>query len=121
MAADAMESEYRVPAGKVDRSIVCHVGSAESGSLKNCELLLRGSKSNKSSDYHTEMNWSVFSDKCESKVFPTMKLTKKKSILVLDRATYHTFLDEEDKRPVTSLNKARLADSIARWEGVTED
>ena len=50
-----------------------------------------------------------------------MKRTKKKFDLVLDRATYGTFLDEEDKRPPTSWNKARLADSIAQWEGIPED
>ena len=67
------------------------------------------------------MNWPVFSDWCESKVFPAMKQTKKKSVLVLDRATYHTSLDEEDKRPAMSWNKARLADSIVRWEGIPDD
>ena len=45
IAADAMESEYRVPAGKIDRSIVCHVRCAESGQLENCLILFRGSKS----------------------------------------------------------------------------
>ena len=67
------------------------------------------------------MNWYVFSDWCELKVFTSMKLIKKKSGLVLVRATYHIFLDEEYKRPATSWNKARLADSVARWEGIPED
>ena len=121
MIADAMEIEYRFPAGKGDRLIVCQVGSAESGLLENCLLLFRGSKSSKPSYYHTEMNWSMFSDCCESRVFSAMKRTKKKSVLVLDRATYQTIIDEEDKRPATSWNKTRLADSVARWEGISDD
>ena len=50
-----------------------------------------------------------------------MKRTKKKPVLVLDRATNHTFLHEEDKRPATSWNKARLVDSIARWERISDE
>ena len=121
IAAEAMETDYKVPAGKGDRSIVCHVGSAESGLLENCLLLFRGSKSNQSSDYHTEMNWSVLINWCESKIFPAIKRTMQKSVLVLDRATYHTFLDEEDKRPTTSWNKSKLANAIARWDGIPYD
>ena len=63
----------------------------------------------------------MFSDGCESKVFPTMKRTKKKSVIVLDRATCHTFLDKEDKRLVMSWRKGRLANYIARLEGISED
>ena len=75
IAAEAMETDYKVPGGKGNRSIVFHVGSAESGLLENCLLLFKVSKSNKSSDYHTEMNWLVFSNWLESKVFPAMKRT----------------------------------------------
>lgn len=60
------------------------------------------------------MNWSVFSDCCESKIFPAVKQTKKKSVLALDKVTYQTFLDEEEKRPDMSWNEASLADSIER-------
>ena len=98
-----------------------HVGSAESGLLENFLLLFRASKSNKSSEYQTEMNWFVFSDWCESKVFPAMKKTKKKSVCILDGAICHIFLDDEYKRPATSWNKTRLADSIARWECMPDD
>ena len=40
IAECAMESEYRVPAVNGDCSIICHVGSAESGFLENCLFLL---------------------------------------------------------------------------------
>lgn len=39
MAADALEGEYRVFAGKGERSIVRHVESAESSLLGYCLLL----------------------------------------------------------------------------------
>ena len=108
---------YAVPSGRGERSIVCHVESAETGLLDNCLLMFRGSKSNKSSDYHSEMNWDVFSHWCDSKVFPGMKCVGYKSCLVLDRATYHTVLDEEDRRPVTSWSKTKLCNAIERWGG----
>ena len=95
IAGESMETEYKV---------VFHVGSAESKLLENDLLLFRGSKSNSSSDYQTEMNWFVFSDWCESKVFPYMKRIMQKYVLVLGRATYHTFFHEEDKRPTISWN-----------------
>ncbi len=60
------------------------------------------------------MNWNVFSHYCELKVFPAMQQTRKTSLMVLDRATYHTVLDEEDRRPVTSWNKEKLADALKR-------
>ena len=50
-----------------------------------------------------------------------MERTMQKPVLVLDRATYHRFLDEEDKRPTTSWNKSKLANAIARWDGVPDD
>ena len=121
IAPGVIEESYKVPAGRGDRPIVYHVGCADTGLLDNYLLLFRGSKSNKSSDYHTEMNWSVFSDWCQSKVFPAMKNTKQKSVLVLDRATYHTFLDEQDRRPTTSWNKSKIADAISRWDGIPDD
>ena len=118
-----IESEklFAVPSGKGERSILCHVGSKDVGLLKGCMLLFRGSKSSKSSDYHTEMNWNVFSHWSESKVFPSVKKIGRKSVLVLDRATYHTVLDENDKRQVQAWNKKRLVDSILRWKGVPDN
>ena len=35
-------------------------------------------------------------------------------MIVLDRATYHTVLDEEDRNPVGAWNKARMIESIER-------
>ena len=90
-----------VPPGKKETSIVHHVGSAEAGLLDDCLLMFGGSKSNKSSDYHSKMNWDLFSHWCDRCVLPGMKSVGYKSCLVLDRTTYHTVVDAEDRSPVT--------------------
>lgn len=115
---DLTQEQPRKPSGSGERSILSHVCCENIGLLNGCMLLFRGEKSNKDSDYHTEMNWAVFSDWCRNKVFPAIERTGQKSVIVLDRASYHTKLDDEDRRPVQSWNKTRLIDSILRWGGV---
>ena len=39
-------------------------------------------------------------------------------MIVLDRATYQTVLEEEDKHPVNSCNKLQLVEVIKQWRGV---
>ena len=90
----ATDGTFVDPSGKGERSILCHIGSPHIGLLDNCILLFRGSKSNKKADYHSEMNWNVFSNWCETVVFLKIAATRKKSVVVLDRAAYHTVLDE---------------------------
>lgn len=116
-AGNSTQDMPRKPSGSGDRSILSHVCSENLGLLENCLLLFQGSKSDKNSDYHSEMNWLVFSDWCENKVFPAIQKTGKKSVLVLDRATYHTVLDEEDRKPTQTWNKSRLSFAIRRWGG----
>ena len=41
--------------------------------------------------------------------------------MVLDRATYHTYLDEDDRKPTTSWNKAKIVESLLRWGRVPYD
>lgn len=67
----------RKPSGSGERSILSHVCSETTGLLEGCLLLFRGSKSNSNADYHTEMNWEVFSHWCETKVFPAIAKTGK--------------------------------------------
>ena len=121
IVGDANDDYFTVPSGKGERSILSHRGCADIGLLDQCMLLFRGSKSNKSADYHAEMNWDVFSHWCETKAFPSIAATSVKSVVALDRAAYHTVLDEEDKRPATSWNKPRLMESIKRWGGAPND
>ena len=47
--------------GKGNRSIICHIGS-EKGFVDGAKLIFRGKKALKGSDYHTDMNWTVFKD-----------------------------------------------------------
>ena len=117
----SIQDVYKVPSEKGTRSTISHVGCAETGSLNNFLLMFRGSKSNKSSNYHTKMNCGLFSSWFESKVFPEIKKTNQKSIVVLDRATYHTYLDKEDRRPTKSWTKSKLADEIHGWDGMHGD
>ena len=54
-------------------------------------------------------------------MFPAIAATGIKSVVVLDRATYHTVLDEEDRKSATSWNKSRLIEAIKRWGGALDD
>ena len=40
--------------------------------------------------------------------------------MLLGRAPYNTYLDEEDRKPTTSWNEARIAKSLLRWDGVPD-
>ena len=104
IVGDATTDMDQLRAGKGERSILCHIGCAENGLLDQSLLLFRGSKSKKSEDCHSEMNLDVFSDWYEIVLFPRIAATNKSSVVVLDKATYHTVLGEEDRRPVTSWN-----------------
>ena len=121
IVGNSTDNVFNVPSGKGDRSILCHIGCAETGLLEDSMLLFRGSKSNKSSDYHSDMNWEVFSNCCENIVFPKLKSKGEKAVVVLDRATYHTVLDEEDRRPTTAWKKQSLVDRIRRWGGAPDN
>ena len=102
---DSTNDTFTVPSGRGDRSILCHIGCAETGLLEECDLLFPGLKSNKSAHCHTEMNWDVFSHWCEYKVFPELASSGHKAVLLHDRATYHTVLDDKDCKPVKSRKK----------------
>ena len=109
------------PSGKQERSILCGIGSPYTGLTENCIFLFRGSKTNKKPDYHSEMNWNVFSNWCKAVVLPTVTATEKKSAVVLDSAICRTVLDEEDKRPVRSWSTDHLVQAIHKWGGAPDD
>ena len=119
--SEAEAVDYRVPSGSGARTIICHLGSNETGLLEGCLLMYRGSKSRQSDDYHTEMNADVFQDWCKKRVFPTMKRQGKKCVLVLDRATYHTKITDDTRPPTTQWRKAQLIEAIRRWDGPDDD
>ena len=95
-----------LPQGKGQRSIVCHIG-CEYGFVEGARLIYRGNKALKDSDYHTEMNTAVFQKWIEDKVFKTVPPG---SVIVIDRATYHTTLTEETKPAASSFTKLKFAE-----------
>jgi len=92
-------------------------GSREHGLLPGCMLLFRGEKSNKDADYHTEMNTAVFQHWMLSKVFPKLRSIGKKCVIVLDRATYHTQLTWNTRRPKSYWLKREIQNCVVRWGG----
>lgn len=65
------------PIRKGERSILSPVASAQTGLLDVSMLLHWGSKSKKSADHYSEMNWNVFSDWCNEVVFPAIAARRK--------------------------------------------
>ena len=121
MVVSKVKKCFSVSFGIAGRSVLCHVGSKDVGLLEDCMLLFRGSKSSKSSDYHTEMNWNVFSHWYEFKVFLSLERVGRKALIVLDQAIYQTVLDEDDKWPVETWNKTRLVNSTIRCNAVPDN
>ena len=99
-----------MPQGKGEKSIVTHVGN-ENGFLEGAQLIYRGNKALKNSDNHSEMNAEVFQHWLQEKVFPKLPTN---SVLVIDRATYHTVLTDETKPASSKLNKLELAQWIQK-------
>ena len=54
---EATDDCFTAPSGKGERSALSHIGCANTGLLDQCMILFQGLKSNKSAEYHTEMNW----------------------------------------------------------------
>ncbi|DAZ93081.1 TPA: hypothetical protein N0F65_010097 [Lagenidium giganteum] len=98
---DEGEGGFAVPQGKGERLIICHVGG-RSGFVVGAKLIFRGSKALKDSDYHTEMNASVFMDWMKRRVFPAVP---RRSVIVIDRATYHTTLTDATKPARSTFKK----------------
>lgn len=71
-ADDAGHGALKVPSGKGERSIICHIGGAV-GFVPAAKLIFCGSKSVKDSDYHTEMNAAVFPVGSKGKCCPTFQ------------------------------------------------
>ena len=117
---NSSEVDYRVPSGNGDRSIISHIGSAETGLLQDCLLMFHGRKQ-VASDYHKEMNSEVFLGWLRDTVFPKLQSQGSKCVVVLDRASYHTTVTEDTRRPTLSWPKAKLVDAIYRWNGPRDD
>lgn len=90
----------KVPPGKGNRLIVCHVGSASQGFVKDCKWVFRSKTT--STDYHDEMNSTSFKEW----FIKFLNLLEEGSVIVMDNAPYHSVLAE--KIPNTSWRKAEI-------------
>lgn len=100
------EGGMELPSGEGERLIISHIVSEE-GLLGGADLVFIGQK--KAADYHSEMNGEHFEEYIEKTVLPVMP---DKSLLVIDRASYHMRFTDESKNP--SSGGWRKAD-IIRW------
>lgn len=98
---NGLSTGLKIPAGKGRRLIIVHIGS-DNGFLKG-GLLDFESKSTK--DYHEEMTADVFEDYFSEMI----KSIPKKSVIVMDNASYHSRLVE--KLPSSSWRK----EDIKNW------
>lgn len=105
MCAD--DIDYRVLTCSGDRSILYHLGSAETGLLEDFVLLFTGRKRSYT-DYHTEINSCVILPWLENAVSPHIQQTGVRRVLVLDRATYHTMTTDDSRKPTIYWNNSTL-------------
>lgn len=106
----------KVPSGKGERSIICHIGGS-TGFVGGAKLIVRGAKSLKGADYHTEMNANVFIDWMEKRVVPAVPPN---SLLVIDRASYHRTLTLESQPVSSTWKKADLIEWLVKREIVVD-
>ena len=91
------------PAGKGQRLIILHDGSADRGFLPGCKLVFRGSKG--SEDYHQEMKGECFNDWFEQQLLPVLD---NPSVIVLYNATYHNVRVPGTESPTKAWKKTRI-------------
>jgi transposase len=77
------------PTGKGSRLIILNAITKD-GWVPNAKLVFQSSK--KTGDYHSSMNWDVFSKWFKDQLLPNIP---DKSIIILDNAVYHNVLAEE--------------------------
>lgn len=76
----------KVPIGKGSRLIICHAGSEKFGFINGSELIFEGKKGKSMSDYHQEMNSTIFKE-----WFINMLTSLEEGcIIVMDNASYHS-------------------------------
>ena len=97
----------RVPSSKGQRIIMAHAGSRHRGLIDNAELIFQ-SKSTDNRDYHSEMNGHIFRDWIDNTLIPSLD---RPSCLVMDNASYHNVVEEQDRIPTSSSTK----DTMKMW------
>ncbi|KAJ8911495.1 hypothetical protein NQ315_010867 [Exocentrus adspersus] len=92
---EGLSTGLKNPSGKDCRLIILHIGS-DSGFVDDCLPVFDGKKS---TDYHEEMNSTVFEQWFES----MLKNLPQNSLIVMDNASYHSRRTE--KIPSTGTRK----------------
>lgn len=77
------------PTGKGDRFIILNA-ITQNNWVPNAKLVFKASK--KTGDYHSSMNWNVFSTWFNDQLLPNIPLN---SLIILDNAPYHNVLTED--------------------------
>ena len=80
--------------------IIAHCGSSEKGLIDGGELVFQSKSKDDEGDYHKDMNSKEFNKWIVNKVVPSFT---KKSCLIMDNASYHNTIDDEDKVPTRKL------------------
>ena len=97
----------KVPIGKGERIIIANAGSSQQGMIGDGEAgIVYRSISTDNRDYHSEMNGEIFKHWMENDLLPALD---RPSCLVMDNASYHNVVDQEDKHPTAASRKAVIA------------
>ena len=96
-----------VPSSKGQRLVIAHAGSRHNGLVQSAELVFV-SRHTDNRDYHKEMNDNIFRDWLKDTVLPSLE---RPSCIVMDNASYHNVVAQEDKVPTASSTK----DAIKMW------
>jgi len=100
------------PTGKGERLIIVNAITKE-GWVPDSKLVFKASK--KTGDYHTNMNWDVFSTWFQEKL---LKNIPKGSLIIMDNAAYHNvFVEEAFPKKSHSVKRFRewLSDNQIPW------
>ncbi|BFZ01465.1 hypothetical protein BsWGS_04504 [Bradybaena similaris] len=99
-----------IPSSKGQRIILTHAASIENGLIHDAGLIFQ-SKSTDGRDYHTEMNGKIFMHWLENDLLPILE---RPSCIVMDNASYHNVVSEEDKVPTASNTKEQIRTWLAK-------
>ena len=99
-----------IPSSKGQRIVIAHAGSRQVGFVPNAELVFRA-KSTDNRDYHSEMNGEIFKSWLTNTLLPALD---RPSCIVMDNASYHNVVGQEDKTPTSSTTKQAIQDWLTK-------
>ena len=90
----------KIPFNKRQRFVILHTG-CKTGFLPGCELVFKTLNTN-GRDYHSEKNSVIFNKWVEKQLAPALP---PKSLVVMDKASYHSVIKEGTKAPTSATRK----------------